>query len=151
MSSLNKVILIGRVAKEPELKFTPQGTAVCEFRIAVDRRRGKSGEQPTTDFIPIKAWQKLAEVCNEYLVNGKLVAIDGRLETRTYTDKDGNKRSAFDIVADDMRMLSPKSEGETAGSSGGQRQAAPAPSSQRRAPARPQPAESDIGMDDIPF
>lgn len=128
MSSLNRVILIGRVVAQPELKYTPSGKAVANFRLAVDRRGRNDGEN-NADFIPVVAWERLAEICGEFLSKGKLVAIEGRLQTRTYETKDGQKRSAFDIVADDMRMLSGRNEGEA--------QAAPAPApAQRQAPQR---------------
>jgi single-strand DNA-binding protein len=111
MTSLNRVILIGRVVAQPDLRYTQNGKAVANFRLAVDRR-GKNDE---ADFIPIVAWERLAEICGEFLTKGKLVAIEGRLQTRTYETKDGQKRSAFDIVADDMRMLSGRNEGEAQG------------------------------------
>ena len=87
MSSLNRVILIGRVVAQPEMRYTPGGKAVANFRLAVDRR-GKSDE---ADFIPIVAWERLAEICGEFLTKGKLVAIEGRLQTRTYETKEGQK------------------------------------------------------------
>ena len=111
MSSLNRVILIGRVVAQPDLRYTQNGKAVANFRLAVDRR-GKNDE---ADFIPIVAWERTAEICGEFLAKGKLVAIEGRLQTRTYETKDGQKRSAFDVVADDMRMLSGRNEGEAQG------------------------------------
>lgn len=111
MSSLNRVILIGRVVAQPEMRYTTTGKAVANFRLAVDRR-GKNDE---ADFIPIVAWERTAEICGEFLTKGKLVAIEGRLQTRTYETKDGQKRSAFDVVADDMRMLSGRNEGEAQG------------------------------------
>lgn len=111
MSSLNRIILIGRVVAAPEMRYTTSGKAVANFRLAVDRR-GKNDE---ADFIPIVAWERLAEICGEFLTKGKLVAIEGRLQTRTYETKDGQKRSAFDVVADDMRMLSGRNEGEAQG------------------------------------
>ncbi len=117
MSSLNRVILIGRVVAPPELRYTTNGKAVASFRIAVDRR-GRSGGENNADFIPIVAWERLAEICNEFLSKGKLIAIEGRLQTRTYEAQDGQKRSAFDVVADDMRMLSGRSEGEGGGGGG---------------------------------
>lgn len=126
MSSLNRVILIGRVVAQPDLRYTQNGKAVANFRLAVDRRGRGDGEN-NADFIPIVAWERLAEICGEFLAKGKLVAIEGRLHTRTYETKDGQKRSAFDIVADDMRMLSGRNEGEAQG--------APAPA-QRPAPQR---------------
>ena len=110
MSSLNRVILIGRLVAAPEMRYTPSGKAVANFRLAVDRR-GKNDE---ADFIPIVAWERLAEICGEFLTKGKLVAIEGRLQTRTYETKDGQKRSAFDIVADDMRVAAQRGEAQAA-------------------------------------
>ena len=123
MSSLNRVILIGRVVAQPEMRYTTSGKAVANFRLAVDRRGRGDGEN-NADFIPIVAWERTAEICGEFLTKGKLVAIEGRLQTRTYETKDGQKRSAFDIVADDMRMLSGRNEGEA--------QAAPPPQPPRQ-------------------
>jgi|ADurb_Cas_01_Slu_FD_contig_51_2016601_length_1296_multi_2_in_0_out_0_2 single-strand DNA-binding protein len=117
MSSLNRVILIGRVATPPELRYTTTGKAVASFRMAVDRR-GRSGGESNADFIPVVAWERLAEICNEFLTKGKLIAIEGRLQTRTYETPEGQKRSAFDVVADDMRMLGSRSEGEGGGGGG---------------------------------
>jgi len=117
MSSLNRVILIGRLACDVESKATPSGVAYARFRLAVDRR-GRKGGDSTADFIPIVAWDRLAEICSQYLTKGKLVAIEGRLQTRTYETADGQKRSAFDVVADDMRMLSTKDSGAPRGNDG---------------------------------
>lgn len=118
MSSLNRVILIGRVVGPPELRYTTNGKAVASFRIAVDRR-GRKDQENNADFIPIVAWERLAEICNEFLSKGKLVAIEGRLQTRTYETPDGQKRSAFDVVADDMRMLGGRSEDGAPPANGG--------------------------------
>jgi len=118
MSSLNRVILIGRVVAPPELRYTTGGKAVASFTIAVDRR-GKGNGENNADFIPIVAWERLAEICNEFLSKGKLIAVDGRLTTRTYETQDGQKRKAFDVVAEDMRMLSGRAEGEGAPSARG--------------------------------
>lgn len=128
MSSLNRVILIGRVVAPPEMRYTTNGKATCAFRLAVDRR----GKDAGADFIPIVAWERLAEVCNEFLAKGKLVAIEGRLQTRTYEAQDGQKRSAFDVVAENMQMLSSRSEGEG--------QAAPAQQPQQRSASQVKPA-----------
>lgn len=118
MSSLNRVILIGRVVGPPELRYTTNGKAVASFRIAVDRR-GRKDQENNADFIPIVAWERLAEICNEFLAKGKLVAIEGRLQTRTYETPDGQKRSAFDVVADDMRMLGGRGDGDGAPAANG--------------------------------
>lgn len=131
MSSLNRVILIGRVVAQPEMRYTTSGKAVANFRLAVDRRGRVDGEN-NADFIPIVAWERLAEICGEFLTKGKLVAIEGRLQTRTYETKDGQKRSAFDVVATEMQMLSSRNDGEGQGApasvqrQASQRQASPA-------------------------
>lgn len=111
MSNYNRVILIGRVAANPELRYTATGKAVVGFRLAVDRRFSGAGGEKEADFFQITAWQKLAEICNEFLTLGKLIMIEGRLQSRTYEGQDGQKRTAFEIVADDMRMLGAREGG----------------------------------------
>lgn len=105
MANLNSVTLIGRVVGPPELRYTPGGKGVAQFTLAVDRSRGK-GNEKETDFIPVVVWEKLAEICNQYLDKGKLISIQGRLQTRSYETQDGQKRKAFEVVAHDMQMLS---------------------------------------------
>lgn len=102
---MNKVVLIGRLTKDPELKFTPgTGTAVATFNLAVDKRYKKEG-QPTADFIPIVVWGKMAESTSNYMSKGKLVAVSGRIEVRSYEAKDGGKRYVTEIVADEVSFL----------------------------------------------
>lgn len=98
---LNKVILIGRLTRDPELRYTPNGTAVCRFTLAVNRRFNR--EQ--TDFIDVVAWRGLAENCANYLGKGRLAAVDGSLQVRSYETQDGQKRKAAEVVADDIRFL----------------------------------------------
>lgn len=104
MSGFNKIILVGRLATEPEMKYTPSGKPVVNFVLAVDRSHTNAKGEREADFIPIIAWSRLAEICAQYLNKGKLVAIDGRLQTRSY-EVDGQKRKAYEVVANDMRML----------------------------------------------
>jgi len=111
MSSLNRVVLIGRVVAPPEMRYTTSGKAVASFRLAVDRR-GRSDGENNADFIPVVAWERLAEICNEFLAKGKLIAVDGRLQTRKYETQDGQKRTAFEVVASDMQILGSRSDGE---------------------------------------
>lgn len=153
-SSLNAITLIGRLTADPELRYTPSGAAVANFTIAVDRKFSKNDE---TDFIPVVAWQRLAEICNEYLHKGKLVCIQGSLQTRSYEDKDGNKRKAFEVKADEMVMLDKGSQGGGQGNGGGQRQAQ---QKQTRSSgtgysggsnAGFPPADEALGLDEIPF
>lgn len=110
---LNKVILIGRLATDPELKYTPSGVAVTSFRIAVDRpfsRNSETGEKET-DFIDIVAWRQSAEFAANYLNKGRLVAVDGRLQIRNWVAQDGTKRRSAEVVANDLRSLDRPREG----------------------------------------
>ena len=112
--SLNRSVCIGRLTRDPELRSTTNGTAVATFTVAVDRDfKGQNGEKET-DFIPVVVWRGLAETCGRYLSKGKMVAVDGRLQIRTY-EKDGQKRTVAEIVADNVQFLSPKSENGSMG------------------------------------
>ncbi len=112
MSSLNKVMLIGRLGKDPEVKFTSSGTAVCNFSLATSETfKDKSGEkQEKTEWHNVQLWQKLAEIAGEYLVKGSLVFIEGRLQTRKWQDKEGNDRYTTEIVGERMQMLGSKGD-----------------------------------------
>ena len=102
---LNQVVLIGRLTHDPELRYTPgNGTAVANFTIAVDRFSGQQGAREA-DFIPIVTWEKLAENCANYLQKGRLVAVSGRLQIRSYEDSQGIKRKVAEIVARDVKFL----------------------------------------------
>lgn len=105
----NKAILIGRLVADPELRTTTQGTNVASFRIAVDRAYSK-GEKKA-DFINITAWQQRAEFVCKYFTKGKPIGVDGAIQTRDYTDKEGNKRTAFEVVAE--RVFFVESKGNT--------------------------------------
>ena len=103
---MNKVTLIGRLTKDPELKFTPgAGTAVATFTVAVDRRLPNKDGQREADFIPIVVWGKQAENTANYMSKGKLIAIAGRIQTRSYDAKDGTKRYVTEIVAEEVQFL----------------------------------------------
>lgn len=103
---LNKVILIGRLATDPELRYTPSGTAVTSFRLAVDRRMAPNAQgEKETDFIDIVAWQQSAEFAANYLNKGRLVAVEGRLQIRNWVAQDGTKRRSAEVVANDLRSL----------------------------------------------
>ena len=107
---MNRVILMGRLTRDPEMRQTPSGTAVCTFTLAVDRSFKSANGERETDFIPVVVWRQLGETCGRYLAKGKLAAVDGRLQIRTYQAQDGSKRTAAEVVADNVRFLSPKSE-----------------------------------------
>lgn len=111
---LNKVILIGRIASPPEKSVTTTGKSRVSFRIAVNRKVKSGADGITADFFSVTAWGKSADFVAEYLHKGSLIAIDGRIETRKYTARDGQKREAFDIIAEDVRSLGKNSDsGET--------------------------------------
>lgn len=104
---LNRIVVVGRTTKKPEVRTTQQGTAVATFTVAVDRGWGDKKE---TDFIPVVVWKGLAENCGKYLEKGKLVGVDGRLQIRTYEDNSGNKKTIAEIVANDVQFLSPSNQ-----------------------------------------
>lgn len=107
---LNRIVLIGRLTKDPELRQTQSGKAVCAFTLAVDRPFvGQDGNREA-DFINIVVWNKLGENCAQYLGKGKLAAVDGRLQIRSYDGQDGQRRYVTEVIADNVRFLSPKSE-----------------------------------------
>ena len=102
---LNKVILIGRLTREPELRYTGSGIPVANFSLAVDRPYTNQQGERETDFIRIVVWRKLAEVCAKNLGKGRLVAVEGRLQINSYEAQDGSKRQAADIIAENIRFL----------------------------------------------
>lgn len=108
---MNKVFLIGNLTKDPEMRSTQSGVAVCNFSIAVNRRfRNQQTGRQETDFLNVIAWRQLAELCGKYLAKGRKVAVTGSIQTRMYEAKDGSKRSAFDIVADEVEFLTPQNQ-----------------------------------------
>lgn len=102
---LNRVILIGRTTADPELRYTNSGTAVGSFTLAVDRPRANQAGERETDFVNIVTWQKLAELCGQYLKKGRLAAVDGRLQIRSYENRDGQKVRVAEVVAESVRFL----------------------------------------------
>lgn len=113
---LNRVILIGRLTKDPELRYTPNGVAVASFTLAVNRSRPNQQGEREADFIPVVVWQKQAENCANYIGKGSLIAVDGRIQVRTYDAKDGQRRWVTEIVAENVRFLDKKESGGSAGS-----------------------------------
>lgn len=107
---LNRVILMGRMVADPELKTTNSGVSVCSFRIAVDRSYVKNGEQRQTDFFDIVAWRSSAEFVCRHFTKGSLIAIDGQLQTRQYQTKDGSNRSTVEVVADNISFTGERKE-----------------------------------------
>jgi len=119
---VNKVILIGNLGADPEVRFTQSGTAVATLRIATTEKwRGKDGQmQEQTEWHRVTAWQRLAEICRDYLSKGSRVYIEGKLRTNKWQDQNGNDRYTTEIVAREMKMLSPRSAGAGGGAGGGQ-------------------------------
>jgi single-strand DNA-binding protein len=111
-ASLNKVLLLGNLTRDPELRYVPSGTAVANFSIAVNRSyKDSTGEKKEdTSFIRIVVWGKMAEICGEYLTKGRSVLVEGRLKSRTWEGPDGQKRSALDVIAANVQFLGPKGE-----------------------------------------
>jgi single-strand DNA-binding protein len=108
---LNKILLIGNLGRDPELSATPDGVLCTKFSLAVTRRYRSGGEpKEETEWFQIVTWRKLAEICEQYLHKGSKVFIEGRLKQRKYTDKTGIERTAVEVHARDMKMLSPKAE-----------------------------------------
>lgn len=124
---LNCAIIMGRLVAEPELRTTGSGISVTSFRVAVDRRFQRQGEERQADFIDVVAWRQTAEFVSRYFHKGSMIAVQGSIQTRNYEDKNGNKRTAVEIVADQVSFTGSKAE---SGTSGGQE------------PARTQPAPS---------
>jgi single-strand DNA-binding protein len=153
--SVNKVILVGRLGKDPELKYTPSGAPVAKFSLATDESfKDRTGEkQNRTEWHNIVAWNKLAEICGEYLTKGKLVYIEGSIRSRQWQDQSGNKRTSYEIIANFMQMLGSKAESERMSAGSAER-----PTPERNAPAPPAasaepipPPEPEISDEDIPF
>lgn len=109
---MNHILLIGRLTRDPELKYTPSGVAVATFDLAVDRPRANQQGERETDFIRIVTWNKLAENCANYLKKGRQAAVEGRLQIRNYTAKDGQKRYVTEVVANEVQFLGGNREGQ---------------------------------------
>ncbi|HUT74780.1 MAG TPA: single-stranded DNA-binding protein [Armatimonadota bacterium] len=130
----NKAILVGRMCNDPELRYTPSGVAVANFRLAVDRPfTNKQGERET-DFIDIVAWKQDAEFAANYLTKGRLVLIDGRIQVRTWETQDGQRRRSVEVVADRVRGLDRPREDR-----GGGAEEEPAPPAEESADSSPDP------------
>lgn len=112
---MNKVMLIGNLTRDPELSSISSGVSVCRFSIAVNRRFKNANGETETDFFNIVAWRGLADTCSQYLRKGLKVCVIGQIQNRSYEDKDGVKRYATDIIADEVEFLTPKGESTSGG------------------------------------
>ena len=112
---LNKVILMGRFTRDPELRSTPQGISTCSFSIAVDRNFVRQGEDRKADFINCVAWRQTAEFISKYFRKGSMIALEGSLQTRSWDDQDGKKRYATDVVVNQVYFAESKRDSQSAG------------------------------------
>lgn len=155
---LNSVCLMGRLVADPELRTTPAGVSVCSFRIAVDRNYQTKGQERQTDFINIVAWRATADFVSRYFHKGSMVVIQGSIRTESYTDKEGNKRTSFNVQADNVMFGESKS---ASGNQGGNSYGAPSfGAPQQPAYTEQKPAfstanagdfEEIVGDEDLPF
>ena len=147
---LNNAVIMGRLVADPELRTTGSGISVTSFTVAVDRRYARSGEERQTDFIDVIAWRQNAEFISKFFRKGSMIAIQGYIQTRTYEDKNGNKRKAVEVVADNVSFCGSKNE--TGSGSSYSRE-------ESYAAAQPAPSYStadegdfkEIPEDDLPF
>jgi single-strand DNA-binding protein len=153
--SVNKVILVGRLGRDPETRFTSGGQAVANFSLATDESyKDRNGErQKRTEWHKIVVWGKQAEIAQQYLKKGSLVFVEGRIQSREWQDKEGQKRTSFEIVANNFRMLGGRSEGMAAGA-GASTSVSHSDNFDQAAPSHddsPGPSAPDINDEDIPF
>ena len=128
---MNKIFLIGRLTKDPELRYTPSGAAVCSFTLAVDRRFTSQSGEREADFINIVVWNKAAENCAKYLSKGRQIAVEGRLQIRSFDGNDGQRRWVTEVIADNVEFLG---SGQSQNSSSDQ---------------NPMPRSNDLGYGDL--
>ena len=143
---MNKIILIGNLTRDPELRTTPNGYTVCNFDIAVNDRRGRNqqanGQQEQTQYFRITVWRQLGETCQRYLSKGRKVYVSGPLTARTYQANDGTTRVSLEVTADDVEFLSSRNDDQAGGYS-------PAPSAP--APMAQNSGFTAVETDDLPF
>ena len=155
--SLNKVQLIGNLTRDPELRYTPSGNAVCTFSIATNRSwttdAGEKREE--VDFHRIVAWNKLGELCSQFLVKGRKVYVEGRLSTRNWTGQDGQQKTTTEVVIDDMILLDNKGQGASHAEASEEEAPKAKIAKKKTEPAEEeassQNAQDDVMPDDIPF
>ena len=158
MASVNKVIIVGNLGKDPEVRYAPSGSAICNITVATSRqwKDKTSGEkQEETEWHRVVFYDRLAEIAGEYLKKGRPVYVEGRLKTRKWTDKEGVEKFTTEIVAAEMQLLGGREGGGGGDDGGGGQRSAPAPRPAAGRPAASAPAKSSTGFDDmdddIPF
>lgn len=164
MASFNKIVIVGYLGRDPEIRYTPRGDAVCSFSMATTEKRKNqtSGEQQEqTTWFRVTAWGRQAEVANQYLSKGKQVYVEGRLRMEEYTDREGNRRQTLEVTASDIQFLSAKGDsasGASAGYGGSQYAGGQQQANENRPPANTAPTapQDDFGSDshnddEVPF
>ena len=142
---LNRVVLIGRLTRDPDLRYTPSGVAVTQFTLAVDRVFTSQGGEREADFIPVVTWRQLAENCANYLRKGRLTAVEGRIQIRNYENNEGRRVYVTEVIADNVRFLESSRSGDSAGNRN------QAGNSNRSEPFYDDGKPIDISDDDLPF
>lgn len=161
---LNRVILIGRLTRDPELRYTPAGVAVTQFTLAVDRPFTSQGGEREADFIPVVTWRQLAETCANYLRKGRLTAVEGRIQVRNYENNEGKRVYVTEVIADNVRFLESNRDGGSGGngareeapfgggnSGGGNSRGGGSSRSNQNDPFSDDGKPIDISDDDLPF
>lgn len=152
--SLNRVVLIGRLTADPNLRYLPNGTATTSFTLACDRPFQTGGEREA-DFIPIVCWRQLAETCANYLKKGRLTAVEGRIQVRNYTNNEGKKVFVTEVIADNVRFLESNREGggarEESSASGSRTGNTSNTRNDSRDPFQDDGVPIDISESDLPF
>lgn len=134
---MNKALLIGNLSRDPDYTTTPNGTPVCRFTLAVQRRFPDASGKRHADFLNVVAWRQLADLCGRYLAKGRKAAVIGEIQTRSYDAQDGTKRYITEIIADEVQFLSPVNAGQHDGNS--------------NAPDAPPPGFEPVDDDEMPF
>ncbi|MBO5930465.1 MAG: single-stranded DNA-binding protein [Clostridia bacterium] len=148
---MNKVILVGRLTKDPELRSTPSGAMVCSFTVACDRRFVKQGEERKADFINCIAWRQAAESISKYFAKGHRIALEGSIQTRSWTDNEGKNRYAMEVVVDQWEFAQSKSEGSVGGFTPSSSSLYPTEQENTSAPAGDIDGFMPIEEEDLPF
>lgn len=145
---LNRVVLIGRPVRDPELRYTPAGVAVTQFTLAVDRPFTSQGGEKEADFIPVVTWRQLAETCANYLRKGRLAAVEGRIQIRNYENNEGKRVYVTEIIADNVRFLE---SGNNNRRSSEEEPDEPRRNNSNRDPFQDDGKPIDLSTDDLPF
>ena len=162
---LNRVILIGRLTRDPELRYTPSGVAITQFTLAVDRPFSNQQKEREADFIPVVTWRQLAETCANYLRKGRLTAVEGRIQVRNYDNNEGKRVYVTEVIADNVRFLESSGSANAnredyqgqgggypaGGNGGGGMNRGSSPSRNNSDPFSDDGRPIDISDDDLPF